>query len=100
MGGKEPHPTINIVSYTTRRYDPLLFIKSSYPTDRETVARMDIGHSQRARDDPGQMGYISHLLQAILLPDFIQHLFCYIYQTIGPHLSFSGDKPAIVIQFL
>ncbi len=94
LGREQAHSAVDVVTDAARRDHPLFDVERGDAPDREAVAPVDVGHRERAADDPGQARDVRDLLRGAVLKKLFDERLIRVDEPLDPHRAFARDPPA------
>ena len=96
-GGQQAAAAVDIVTDAAGRDDPLLHCEGRDPADGKAVPPVHVGHRERGRHDPRQVGHVRHLPGTLVGAHPLHELFAGVDDPGDAHCPLPGDLPPPVV---
>ena len=97
-GTDEPDAAIHVEPHAARGNHTILHVHGRYSADGETVALVDIGHSQAGPHDAGQSRHVHRLVQRQVRANVIHQCGAGVDHDVGPHAAAGIARDAVPVR--
>ena len=100
VGADQTHAAVDVETDAARRDDARGVVGGANTADRESVALVNVRHSQTGADDSRERRHVGRLFEGFVLGDFVDDRFGCVDDNIRAHtrLAVARKSPAVVVQ--